>query len=68
MKILLLQQARSGVQLPSWLPSIRNQNPLVHFQANLGVTPVYYGMIWSVSGIIYYLIHEDLHAFSVLAS
>jgi hypothetical protein len=66
---LLLQQAYPGVQLTLWLPNIRNQHPrptLVHLQANLGVTPAYYRMIWSVAGIVCSPIREYSHAFAVL--
>jgi hypothetical protein len=68
---LLLQQARPGVQLSLWLPSIHNQHPrptLVHFRANLGVTLAYYRIIWSVpvAGIVCSPIRENSHAFAVL--
>jgi hypothetical protein len=64
---LLLQQARPGIQLPLWRPSICIQHPrptLVHFRVNLWVTPVYYRRIWSVTGIVCSLICEDSHAFA----
>src|SRR5713101_5229780 len=66
---LLPQQALPGVQLPSWLSSLHNQRPrptVFHFRASLGVTPAYYRMIWSVTGIVCSPIREDSHTFAVL--